>query len=117
MASNGLGVDYVDLELKSLSQAEYAFRDFRRRASELFSEQDAGSRAEGPVTFVLEVALINEGNGAIKLEMKSSTKEPKVKMLPLRVNDGRGGMMLFTAKQDDLPNMNPRKKNEGGSAD
>lgn len=118
MASNGLGIDYVALELANLSQAESAFKDFRRRASELFSEQDMGTRAEGAVTFVLEVSLTNDGNGAVRLDMKSSTKEPKVKMLPLRVNDGRGGMVLFTAKQEDLPNVTPmRKRDDGGKGE
>lgn len=115
--AGGLGIDYVALELAKLSQAEYAFKDFRRRATELFSEQDAGTRAEGAVTFVLEIALTNEGNGAVKLDMKSSTKEPKVKMLPLRVHDGRGGMVLFTATQEDLPHVTPiRKKGDGGGS-
>lgn len=117
--AGGLGIDYVALELAKLSQAEYAFKDFRRRATELFSEQDAGTRAEGAVTFVLEIALTNEGNGAVKLDMKSSTKEPKTKMLPMRVNDGRGGMVLFTATQEDIPGVVPMRgrKNEGGSGD
>lgn len=101
---SGIGAEFTLLTLGALAPAEEAFRDFIKRASELFEEQGEGVRAEGGVGFQLDVSLTHEGGGAVKVEIKSSTKEPKRKGAALYGTETRNGeIQLMRATQPEIP--------------
>lgn len=98
-----VGAEFTLLTLGALMPAEEAFRDFQKRASELFEEQSEGVRAEGAVVFTLEVAIKHEGGGAVEVDVRSSTKEPKRKGKTLYGTETREGIQLIRATQPALP--------------
>lgn len=99
-----IGAEFTLLTLGALKPAEEAFRDFIKRASELFEEQGEGLRAEGAVTFKLDVAITHEGGGAVKVDINSDTKEPKRKAAALYGTETRSGeIQLMRATQPEIP--------------
>jgi hypothetical protein len=109
---SNVGAEFTLLTLGALLPAEEAFRDFQKRATALFEEQAEGVRAEGAVTFQLEVSLTSKGGGSIEIELKSNAKEPKRKGAALYGTETREGIQLMRATQPTLPGVVQMRKKE-----
>jgi len=110
-----IGAEFTLLTLGALKPAEESFRDFIKRASELFEEQSEGLRVGGAVTFKLDVALTHDGGGAVKVEINSDTKEPKRKSAALYGTETRAGeIQLMRATQPEIPGVRELRTGRAG---
>ena len=109
----GIGAEFTNLSLGAIEPAEEMFGDFIKRASALFEEQAEGVRAEGAVTFQLDVSLTHKGGGAIEVDVKSTAKEPKRKGATLYGTETRDGIQLMRATQPSLPGVVTMRKTKG----